>query len=373
MSPVEADPQFRRQPQAPAADEDDTSMKIVQVGPYPPPYGGVARNLVAIRTFLRQRQIPCAVINITSHRSADGEEVYHPTGPLALIRLLIRLRPDIIHIHFGGMLTPRLLALYLVCTLLPGRTVLTFHSGGYPTSPEGQKAGPGSFAGRVFRRLDRLIAVNAGIAAFFRQIGVAPERIRTIVPHAASPGEVSDTLPPALDAFFSSHHPVLLSVGGLLPEYDVASQIAVIGDIRKVWPRAGLCAIGSGTLDGELRRQAAATGHGDHILLAGDVAHPMTMRAIARADLMLRTTQYDGDAISVREALHFGTRVIATDNGMRPAGVVVVPVGDREALRAAILRELAAPPAPRAAASPAAADVSSLEEVLTVYRELVAE
>ena len=104
-------------------------MRVVQVGPYPPPYGGVARNLVAIHTFLKQRQIPCAVVNITASREADGDEVYHPTGPVALVRLLLRLRPDIIHLHFGGMLTPRLLGLYLVCSFLPGRTVLTFHSG----------------------------------------------------------------------------------------------------------------------------------------------------------------------------------------------------------------------------------------------------
>lgn len=346
-------------------------MRVVQVGPYPPPYGGVARNLVAIRTFLRQRQIPCAVVNITGNRTAEGEAVYHPAGPVALVRLLVGLRPDIIHLHFGGMLTPRLLGLYLLCSFLPGRTVLTFHSGGYPTTPEGRAAGPNSPAGRVLRRLDRLIAVNSGIAGFFRQLGVAPEKVRVVAPHAAATDEMSESLPPAIDGFFAAHHPVLISVGGLEPEYDVAAQIAVLGQVRRVWPRAGLCAIGSGSLDAELRRQAAASGYGEHICLGGDVPHPVTLRAITRADLMLRTTRYDGDAISVREALHVGTPVIATDNGMRPDGVSVVPVGDGAALGAAILRELAAPPRPPAA--PSAPDVSNLEEVLTVYRELVSE
>ena len=63
-------------------------MRILQVGPFPPPYGGVERNLVAIRTFLRNRRIPCGVINITRHRPAGVEDVYQPANPLDVMRLL---------------------------------------------------------------------------------------------------------------------------------------------------------------------------------------------------------------------------------------------------------------------------------------------
>jgi glycosyltransferase involved in cell wall biosynthesis len=55
------------------------------------------------------------------------------------------------------------------------------------------------------------------------------------------------------------------------------------------------------------------------------------------ADVMLRTTLFDGDAISVHEALYLGTRVIATDNGMRPGGVRLIPNADRNALVRKIL------------------------------------
>ena len=100
------------------------------MGAYPPPYGGVQTNLVAIRRYLLEREIPCAVINLTRHRQSRAEQLYHPESALQLIRLLMSLRYDIIHLHHGGDLTLRLLALYLLCSLLPGkRAVLTFHSG----------------------------------------------------------------------------------------------------------------------------------------------------------------------------------------------------------------------------------------------------
>ena len=57
--------------------------------------------------------------------------------------------------------------------------------------------------------------------------------------------------------------------------------------------------------------------------------------------VFLRTTLYDGDAVSVREALHLGAPVIATDNGMRPEGVYLTPISDADGLLAATLSVLA--------------------------------
>jgi len=347
----------------------EVTMKVLQIGPFPPPYGGVERNLIAIRTFLRQRQIPCGVINITRHRKAEVDDVYQPKGALALVKLLFTLRYDIIHIHFGGMLNARLLSLYLLCTLVAGRrTVLTFHSGGYPSTPQGKAARPFSFAGFVFRRLDRLIAVNGEITDFFKRLGVKADRIRIIAPHAFVAGEGLSALPDELAAFAAAHQPLLVSVGGLEPEYDVPAQVELLGRLRTRWPNAGLAVIGSGSLASDLRQQVATRAYASHVRLCGDVPHASTMRAIAEADVLLRTTLYDGDAISVREALHLGTPVIATENGMRPAGVVVVPVADADALQQAAERTLSQGRAKRAAAM--VPDESNLEEVLRLYQEL---
>ena len=84
---------------------------------------------------------------------------------------------------------------------------------------------------------------------------------------------------------------------------------------------------------------------------------------------MLRTTSYDGDAISVREALYLGTPVIATDNGMRPCGVHLIPPSNPSALHRAIEETLSAP---RSLRSPKARpDERNLEAVLDLYQELI--
>ena len=63
-----------------------------------------------------------------------------------------------------------------------------------------------------------------------------------------------------------------------------------------------------------------------------------------------------------------GAPVIATDNGMRPAGVQLVPVHDAARLRDVIL-ELLAAPAPRPA--PAGDGQENIRAIMDFYREVL--
>jgi len=85
------------------------------------------------------------------------------------------------------------------------------------------------------------------------------------------------------------------------------------------------------------------------------------------ADVMLRTTLFDGDAISVHEALYLGTPVIATDNGMCPEGVRLIPNADRSAL----VREiLAVASCNKPKHEPSASVNTNILEVIDIYKDL---
>lgn len=348
-------------------------MRVLQLGPFPPPHGGVQTNLVAIHEALRARGATALVANITGTRRANTDEVFYPRNAFELLWLLIRLPFDIVHIHIGGQLSTRLVLLCLVCSLLPrARSVLTFHSGGYASSPAGRTARRATLRGLVFRRLDALIAVNAEIVDLFRRFGVPAERIRLIPPHALDPsllaiGTSGAALRPDISRFFSMHGPILVTVGLLEPEYDLPLQIALLPRVRRRFRNAGLAIVGSGSLHEELRARIAASPEAPHLLLCGDVPHDVAIRMIATADALLRTTLYDGDSISVREALCIGTPVVATDNGMRPAGVRVFPVGDLSALERAVHEALQA--GRRPANDPR--ECGGVEPVLELYEQLV--
>jgi glycosyltransferase involved in cell wall biosynthesis len=318
-------------------------VHVLQLGPFPPPWGGVQTNVHCIRDYLRRHGARASVVNVTGNRKSDGDDVYYPSSATAVLKLLYTLDYDVVHLHVGGSISRRVLGLMLACTAVPGkRAVFSFHSGGFPSSPQGRAVTTHGALARVLRRYDAVIGVNPQLVELFVRLGVRRDRAHLIYPYAFGPrtaaiaAQPASALPQPLDGFFAAHAPVLMSVGLLEPEYDLPLQIAALGEIRRRHPNAGLVMIGSGSLEAELRARVDATPWREHMLLTGDVDRDAVLLAIARCDALLRTTLYDGDAISVREALHLGTPVIASDNGMRPAGTRLLARHDESALVAAV-------------------------------------
>jgi glycosyltransferase involved in cell wall biosynthesis len=331
----------------------------------------VQTNLVAIREYLRRRGVSCPVINITRHRKREADDVYYPDSALGVLKLLTQLKPDIVHLHFGGRLSIRLLGLAFACTALPAtKCVLTMHSGGYPESEEAKSPGRRALAGLVLRRLDCVIVVNQALAAAFTHLGIRAERLRLIEPSSFDLSVVATELPAEIGRFADTHAPLLTTVGLLEPEYDLPLQIEAVGHLRERLPGVGLVIIGSGSLESRLRDLLQRTAHRAHVLLAGDVPHGATLLTIRNSAAFLRTTHYDGDSVAVREALHLGVPVVATDNGMRPAGVTLVAAGDCNALVEAVAAVATTSPTERLTKLPSSADDANLRAVFDLYREL---
>jgi glycosyltransferase involved in cell wall biosynthesis len=215
--------------------------------------------------------------------------------------------------------------------------------------------------------MDHLIAVNSEIETTFHRYGVPPARTSVIEPHT-DVARSDAALPEALEAFARDHSPLLVSVGGLETEYRVPLQIEAMPAVRALFPRAGLVVVGSGSLDTDLRSQASGSSCASHIMLSGDLAHSATLSLIERAGVVLRTTDYDGDSLAVRESLALGTPVIASDNGMRPAGVHLLSALNAEALAGLVSQVLAgARPGGIPINAPGA---GNLQRVLDLYRSL---
>jgi glycosyltransferase involved in cell wall biosynthesis len=345
-------------------------MRVLQLGPYSLPHGGIQAHVVALRRYLQSQGVPCDIIDLNERRQTDGNGVYGPRTAVNLFWLLLQLPADIVHLHIGGNITSRLLGLSLICGWLPGRkSVLTFHSGGYPSSEEGKRAAPNTLRGRILSKFDRVIGVNQEIVDVFLRYGLPPRNVRLIKPYSLPANPPNVSLPDPLDSFFREHSPVLISVGLLEPEYDLPLQIDVLELVRREYPNAGSVLIGSGSLEHELRKKIDEKPYRNDILLCGDVDREITLRAMADSDVYLRTTLFDGDSISLREALHFGVRVIASDRASRPDNVAIIPAEDIEALRKSILEQLRHEPPKRE--NGRVADDSNLEAVLSLYREML--
>jgi glycosyltransferase involved in cell wall biosynthesis len=344
-------------------------MHVLQLGPYPPPYGGINRNILAIRDELLKDGHRCSIAATSRSREITPEpDVYHPRTAFALLRLLFTIKYDILHLHVGGDVSIRVLALILAAGYLGrGKNVFSLHSGGYPSSKEGKSAKKHSIRGLLFRRFKRVIAVNASLAGVFERYGVERSKIRVIYPFVHQIPDANIQIPKQLKDFADRHTPFLLTVGLLEAEYDLFMQIDAMERILQEFPRAGLMIVGSGSLEEKLRKAIEEKSYAGNIFLAGDVENRITLHLINDCDILLRTTLYDGDAISIREALFLDSRVIATDNGMRPDGVHLMAVGDREMLVRKVI-ELAK--SGRKKKIPKVADNGNIKTVVELYKEI---
>lgn len=201
----------------------------------------------------------------------------------------------------------------------------------------------------------------------FRRYGVPDERIAVVAPYSLAPPDESTVVPPGLLAFFDEHSPVFVAVGGLENEYQPLLVVSAIDRILEDFPDAGLIIVGDGTLRTETEQAILEGGHEGRIYLSGSIDHELSLHLMRRADAMIRSSLFDGDAISIREAMFLGTPVVATDTGNRPEGVQLFSIGDVnglvEHLKTAVAvgkKDSTLPPA----------DVSNLAAVVDLYEEL---
>ena len=96
--------------------------------------------------------------------------------------------------------------------------------------------------------------------------------------------------------------------------------------MRERYPKLGLILIGIGP---EAEAHLPELGPvQDHVLLVGALAPDVTLSVMNQLSVLLRPTYFDGDSVSVREAVALGIPVVASDTGYRPDSVTLFKVGD---------------------------------------------
>jgi len=140
-------------------------------------------------------------------------------------------------------------------------------------------------------------------------------------------GRTTASPPPAVEEFCRTHEPLIGATVNLDPEYGVPLALQAVGHLCSRFPRVGLVLIGLDHSAAESLPDLADVR--EHVLLPGTLSPDVTLGVMKRLGVFLRPTYFDGDSVSVREALALGIPVVASDTGFRPEGVHRFKVGDR--------------------------------------------
>ena len=339
---------------------------MVLAGFYPPPFAGEPIHVKQLARFLRDRSVEVLVLNLNRHAPAS-DEYRHATTPFALMRLLLTLpgRSCVLHLHTNGHSWKSwlMIATAAVGARLKGtRTILTIHSGLFP----GYVATLGSLsravARTILRSFAKVIGVNRDIGQAMESLGITGAGVAVIPAFLGVPD--SEELVPEDRACIEGFRPVLMVVGGgdRDPEQGLPTVIETLPELVKLFP--GLRAIFVGWKVGpKTRPLLEARGLGSHALCLGEISHERCLSFLQQADVVVRSTFADGDAITVREGLDLGVPVVASDTAFRPPGVVLFRKGDSQDLLAKLKEVLATPVAAREASLAAVTPAHSLWQI----------
>jgi glycogen(starch) synthase len=303
-------------------------MKVLLIGPYPPPHGGISVHMAGVYRRLTAAGTRC--ISLDPHRCG---------GKIAFAKTLLRYTSEgwTIQLHTNGH-NVKSWILAFVCGFaarIHGTLRnLTLHSG----------MAPGYLNVGFWRRkpaelvcglYDRVTCVSPAIRDAIVSIGVPSERIdMTPAYFEAELKEVP--LDSLLLAWIGSHQPLFSTTLFFRPEYGVDLLVEALKRLRPRYPSLGCLVMGSGEQYHEAVKRIRDAGFEDAILLLGDVEHDRCLALMARSNVFLRPTLEDGDSISVREASALGVPVVASRVGTRPDGVILFRRGDVEDLHSKI-------------------------------------
>lgn len=286
---------------------------MVQWARHPGPVGGVTR----------------CVEDLTAALRTDGHEVrYVDTGsPVRAVRALPGLwRRRSLHL-FHITRVWRAIVLSPLFWLLPGRTVLVLHSGAVRRQIEAQRFWRAWLLRLSFRAYDQIWAVSADIGA------VLPAHLLQRV-HVVSPFIPS----PALEASrVREPHLITVATNSGLAHYNAGLAVETVRLLRGEWPDARLWILAYDQDGPELARLRESVSDLGWVALSLNLTGAQVAAALARSEVFLRPTDWDGDSVIVREALAVGTRVVASDVSARPAGVELSGLSAPE-LAAAVAR-----------------------------------
>lgn len=346
------------------ADAAPDRLKILLVGDYPPPYGGVSVHVAQLHRLLRSNGVEAKVLDIGKGGRPAPDVIRGRTwAPYARELVAFAFGCWLLHLHTSGANAKSWAVAASVGRagwLAGRRPLITLHSGRLPAFLEHDTRNR-LWARWALQGFGAVVAVSPEVRDAVAPLVDATVELHTLPAFlglTAKPGP-----PPAVVAAFRQHRsPVVSMAHHPSSVYGREVAFAALARLLSRWPDMGLIAFGPGAGDAAFQGDARRAGVSSAVLALGEVDHAVALATMAASDLFLRPTRVDGDALSVREALALGIRCVASDAASRPEGTFLFASGDAvdlfRAMELALASRYCAPPAPAVGS-----------ELLAMYRD----
>jgi glycosyltransferase involved in cell wall biosynthesis len=303
-------------------------VKVLLIGSYPPPLGGVS---VFVKRYRR-------LLEGEGHR-VDVLDPARVSNARLAARLLAARRYDLVSLNYPSIPVMTL----LLAVGLASRTEVYEHNWRLLESW-------GALSRRVYalflRRARALVLIAPHLADYYRAHGIElPERVRVgdafIPPPEDEEAAIVESYPAGVREFVGSRQPLVVANAFKLvfregvDLYGLDMCVELLAALKSAHPSVGLlfalAEVGDEDYFARTRERVASLGLAEHVYFM--TGQQELWPLFKSADLMLRPTSTDGASVSVAEALHFGCPVVASDAAPRPPGTILFKSRDPEDFR----------------------------------------
>jgi glycogen synthase len=331
-------------------------MRVLLIGPRPPPHGGISVHVSGIQRQLLASGVTCRVLDMSLVRPGWG---------FGLAVLRHALQGWTLHLHTNGHNVKSWLVAF-ACGLAGqarGGCILTLHSGMVPGYLENAPSWRRRLTALTCSLYKQVICVSPAIRSAILSLGLERHLIE-VLPAFLSTEKPGVSPEPELLSWIGRHRPRFSTVLFFRPEYGFDLLVAALARLKHLYPSLGCLVMGSGEQREEAVKRVQEAGLEENVLLLGDVNHDACLALMSACDVFLRPTLEDGDSISVREALALGVPVVASRAGTRPPGAILFHPGDVEEMVAKVELALAV----KGGKQPQAA--GCMDRLLEIYRQV---
>ncbi|MBV2262684.1 MAG: glycosyltransferase family 4 protein [Thauera sp.] len=318
-------------------------LRVLLVGPLPPPAGGMANQTRQLAELLRGEGAQIEVVQVNApYRPAWAGRLKGVRALFRLLPYLLRLwqavgRANLVHVMANSGWSWHLFAAPAVwIAALRGVPVVVNYRGGEAGSFLARSA---AVVRATLRRASGLVLPSGFLLEVFARHGM-PGRI---VPNIVD----LERFHPATALRAAGDGPHLIVARNLEALYGNDTALRAFARLCAAWPDARLTIAGSGPEAATLDALAQALGIAERVRFAGRLDREQMAALYRDADLMLNPSRVDNMPNAILEALASGLPVVTTDVGGIPFIVrqgytaMLVPPDDPQAMAEAAHEVLA--------------------------------
>jgi glycosyltransferase involved in cell wall biosynthesis len=235
-----------------------------------------------------------------------------------LVRTLRAERPDVVYAALPHLNILTAAALPLVRRPAFVASVHNNQARELPQLPDGALLG--KLIPFSYRSADAVVGVSTGVADEARNVFGAGDKARVIYNPIDTEAIRTAAQQPIPHPWLTGDHTVLVAMGRLAEQKNYPLLLRSMAELHHQEPNARLLILGDGPLRSELIELGRELGIAEIVDFVGVQQNPFSY--IARADVFVMTSKYEGFGMALVEAMALGTPVASTDCDYGPREIL---------------------------------------------------